>query len=39
VDLDLKSTRDLVCMRDRGGGGPKLGSAVVLSKHCAAVEP
>jgi hypothetical protein len=39
VDLDLKSTRDLVRMRGRGGGGPKLGDAIVLSKHYAAVEP
>jgi hypothetical protein len=28
VDLDLKSTRDLVRMRGRGGGEPKLGGAL-----------
>jgi hypothetical protein len=39
VDLDLKSRRDLVRMRGRRGGRPKLGGAAVLSKHCAAVEP
>jgi hypothetical protein len=39
VDLDLKCTRDLVRMRGRGGGGPKLGGAAIFSKHYAAAEP
>jgi hypothetical protein len=39
VHLDLKVTIDLVRMRGRGGGRPKLGSAVAFSGHCAAVEP
>jgi hypothetical protein len=39
VNLDLNSTKDLVRMRGRDGGGPKLGGAVVLSRHYAAAEP
>jgi hypothetical protein len=39
MDLDLNSTRDLVRMRGRDGGGPKLDSTAVLSKRCAVAEP
>jgi hypothetical protein len=39
VHLDLKVTSDLVRMRGRGGGRPKLGSATTFSGHYAAVEP
>jgi hypothetical protein len=39
VHLDLKVMIDLVHMRGRGGGRPKLGSVVAFSGHCAAVEP
>jgi hypothetical protein len=39
VNLNPKSTRDLVRMRGHSGGRPKLGGAAVLSKHCAAAEP
>jgi hypothetical protein len=39
VHLDLKVTSNLVRMRGRGGGRPKLGGATTFSGHYAAVEP
>jgi hypothetical protein len=39
VHLDLKVTSDLVRMRGRGCGRPKLGGATAFSRHCAVVEP
>jgi hypothetical protein len=39
MNLDLNSTRDLVRVQGRGGGGPKLGGATILSRRCATVEP
>jgi hypothetical protein len=39
TDLDLNSTRYLVHMRGRGGGGPKLGGAAIFSRRCMAAEP
>jgi hypothetical protein len=38
VNLDLNSTRDLVRMRGRGSGGPKLGGTAHFSGHYAAAE-
>jgi hypothetical protein len=31
--------RKAIDMRDRSGGGPKLGGAAAFSGHCTAVEP
>jgi hypothetical protein len=39
VHLVLKVTSDLVRMRGRSGGGPKLGGAATFSGHCATAEP
>jgi hypothetical protein len=39
VNLDLKSTSDLVRMRGRSGGGPKLNGTASFSGHCATAEP
>jgi hypothetical protein len=38
VHLDLKVTSDLVRMRRRVDGRPKLGGPLSFSVHCAAVE-
>jgi hypothetical protein len=37
VHLDLNITRDLVHMRGRGGGGPKLGGAAASPGYCTAL--
>jgi hypothetical protein len=39
VHLDVKVTSDLVRMRGRGDGRPKLGGTAAFFGHCAAVEP
>jgi hypothetical protein len=39
VHLDLKVTSDLVRMRGRGGGRPKLGGSAAFFGHCVAAEP